>query len=712
MCEVEKKLNVSWQLVSQFVSWDFCRYMCEQSENQSSETDVLTFLRNMIVSRTEKRATEITKQEIVAKFIMEIKMIRSKSRMKCIVDLSETVKKICPELNASIANLLHHLENLLNVLEWNEDSEKDELILARIDQTVNDFTTEACKLLPLPDLLQVVSSWIHSELQAKVQKARKKPVTNHDLYQRVVNCLKEETIEPSEAKAIAEALYEDKILEKIINTDTEVEADSQQNSLIFSSQQNSLIFSSQQNSPFLKPRQKNPRPLSFQSPKQSSQPLQLFSQDDRDQEKQLDSDVLFSLNPIFPQSQQYIPGTQDSLEPSSQQSLAPSEQFRVIEGIQKLGSLNPIETYLFKPTCPEPLIPSAKPQDKVNPPVHHSEEPSETHSDLSDFSPQLIVAKNKNIRRLSSPEPEFYTAPDEVLEDNVVNVESDASSDFCPEKINPSNRRRKRYVRQIDSDLDLSDEEVPVVVQRVSNSNEKTSSKSWLNFFSDNHNGSDTSDCDQNDECRFLTPTMFKTGATQTQPNRPPPNAVIWSSDDETYNSSVVTDPPSSQHVEDPTFRIHINKKNLIASQSPPQTREKKKIVATKRVRKKQLQSPKILKTAKQMTLSGFGFSSDTSTVSSLKEIATKKVPEKKHFRLFDNDRMPSVLKPNVSNESALFEKPTLKKKPKTVPKLEELGKKRRCVECKITFKTPKELKKHVFMVHTTEVFDSTEEFM
>lgn len=53
MCEVAKQLNVAWQLVSQFVSWDFCRYMCEQSENQASETDALTFLRSKLAFRIQ-----------------------------------------------------------------------------------------------------------------------------------------------------------------------------------------------------------------------------------------------------------------------------------------------------------------------------------------------------------------------------------------------------------------------------------------------------------------------------------------------------------------------------------------------------------------------------------------------------------------------------------------------------------------------------------
>lgn len=47
MCDVQNNIRLTWQLVSQFVSWDFCRYMSEQNENNASEIDVLTFLRSM-----------------------------------------------------------------------------------------------------------------------------------------------------------------------------------------------------------------------------------------------------------------------------------------------------------------------------------------------------------------------------------------------------------------------------------------------------------------------------------------------------------------------------------------------------------------------------------------------------------------------------------------------------------------------------------------
>ncbi|KFM75718.1 hypothetical protein X975_18839, partial [Stegodyphus mimosarum] len=160
MCDIESSVRLSWQLVSQFVSWEFCRYISEQNGNQGSEVDVLTYLRNMIVEKTDKSILDITKHEIIAKFIMEIKAIRTISRLSCVSDLSETVMKICPELKPSVVKLLHHLETFVNLIDGNSDYEKGELIELRIEDAIENFCKEATKFLPMPNLIPVVDFWV------------------------------------------------------------------------------------------------------------------------------------------------------------------------------------------------------------------------------------------------------------------------------------------------------------------------------------------------------------------------------------------------------------------------------------------------------------------------------------------------------------------------------------------------------------------------
>lgn len=289
-----------------------------------------------------------------------------------------------------------------------------------------------------------------------------------------------------------------------INITFQIVADSQENCSFISSQQNSPLVTSVQTSPFNKPKKNAPSVQSQLRSTDSEKSLRLPTQHEQPipmQEQQLDSDRLFTLEPLFPQRQQnqFFRNTQDSLEPSSQQSLAPSEQYRLTEGIQNLGSLNPIETYLFKPTCPEPLFP---PQA-----VEFAHPKGD--SDVSDSSPVIKIPRNKNHQRLPSPEPEFYTAPDEVSEALCPMVDSDDSSDFSPEKISSVSKHRKKCARQIDSDLDLSDDaaDVPKVVSYK----ERSFNSRLSNFFVGNRSESDTSDCDKDEDFRFLTPTIFKT---------------------------------------------------------------------------------------------------------------------------------------------------------------------------------------------------------
>lgn len=63
----------------------------------------------MIVQRTEKSVSDVTKHEILAKFIMEIKAVNN-FQNPSIISLSESVKRICPELSSAVGKLIHHLE--------------------------------------------------------------------------------------------------------------------------------------------------------------------------------------------------------------------------------------------------------------------------------------------------------------------------------------------------------------------------------------------------------------------------------------------------------------------------------------------------------------------------------------------------------------------------------------------------------------------------
>ncbi|XP_054716330.1 uncharacterized protein LOC129225836 [Uloborus diversus] len=225
----EKEVRFAWKLVAQFVSWDFCRYVCQQSNNDEPETDVLTFLRNMFVERTEKLISEVTKHEIIAKFILEVKAIRSLSRLPCVVALSKTVQIICPELREDVVKLLRHLESLLNILDSSQECLNSELIELRMVDAVSVFTKEANKLLPPPDLLQIIQPWAN--------KTKPKRMYNKPLFEKVLMCLQKETITALEARLITVAACEDSVLQKIVlqaESETELETDSETFSFVSS----------------------------------------------------------------------------------------------------------------------------------------------------------------------------------------------------------------------------------------------------------------------------------------------------------------------------------------------------------------------------------------------------------------------------------------------------------------------------------------------
>ncbi|PRD27518.1 UNVERIFIED_CONTAM: hypothetical protein NCL1_35148 [Trichonephila clavipes] len=110
---------------------------------------------NVVVERTEKAASDVTKQEIIARFLMEVSTIRTLSRMPLIHKLSESVIEKCPELETFVGDLLGKLEWLLETLEKDKYPGMKEEILSRISREVNKFNNEACKNLPLPKLLEV-----------------------------------------------------------------------------------------------------------------------------------------------------------------------------------------------------------------------------------------------------------------------------------------------------------------------------------------------------------------------------------------------------------------------------------------------------------------------------------------------------------------------------------------------------------------------------
>lgn len=63
------------------------------------------------MTRIKERPNDITKHEIVAKFVMDTRTIRSKSRMDyCISAFSKSVTDICPELISPMERLMFHLK--------------------------------------------------------------------------------------------------------------------------------------------------------------------------------------------------------------------------------------------------------------------------------------------------------------------------------------------------------------------------------------------------------------------------------------------------------------------------------------------------------------------------------------------------------------------------------------------------------------------------
>ncbi|GFT88118.1 c2H2-type domain-containing protein [Nephila pilipes] len=635
MCDVEDNIKLSWILVSQFVSWDFCRYMCENGQNRNLEPDVLTFLRNMVVERTEKATDDVTKHEIIARFIMEIRTIQTASKLPLIHKLSKNVIEKCPELEKFVIELLHKLEWLLETLDGDKYPEMQEEILSRITCEVNKFNAEACKSLPLPKLLQVIQTWLHLQFQAQILEVKLRNVKNVELYEKVVDCLKKEKITSEEAKIIARVLYDDKKLEKIVlNIDAQTEADSQSQSLSTQSvqapQQRSSSFQSSHLSdamPTLIP-EINPTNVT-----------QTFSFDP-------------NYSPPVPNNQKQKISLDESFNPSSPEELMePVEHYKGTEATPNLGILNPT-----RPCSSESSGSKPKAQERA------------THEQISSINP-----------RCSS--------------------DSD-SSDLAPvTRLSKKKSRWKKFLKELDCEEDISDEEDVSMIKK----HEKLKHALCEEILIDDpvvnieNNDSDTSDCDKDPEFRFLTPTMFKSDYVE---QNPAPDVILLS-DFESHNSSVVTNPTYSQD-SDPLF-IPRHAKAAFQdhlSKSPPKKRLKPQSKSPRQVKSQIKPSVKIFKdplTPRQMTLRRFGFAVDGA--SNQNPIHQNIEETKKKFKLFNNDNICT----RSSSDSSLFQKNSRSKKQNSNQKFENLGNKRRCEECKKTFKTPTELKKHVFIEHTVE---------
>ncbi|GFR12002.1 c2H2-type domain-containing protein [Trichonephila clavata] len=624
MSETESNIKLSWLLVSQFVSWDFCRYMKGKSDNR--EPDVLTFFRNVVVERTEKAASDVTKHEIIARFLMEVSTIRTLSRMPLIHKLSKSVIEKCPELETVVADLLRKLEWLLETLEEDKYPGMQEEILSRISCEVNKFNIEASKNLPLPKLLEIIQTWLQLQFQAQVLAIKLRNVENVELYRKVVDCLHQEKVTSEEAKIIARTLYEDKKLKRLVlSFDAETEADSQ------SQNQSTSSFQVLEQHPFPNECLKVPSEVNLPNPMAEFNPANVTQS------------FTFEPNysPPVPNNQkQKVSTLEESFNPSSpEEAIEPVEQLKKNDAAQDLVILNPTVSYSIKPSGSQFKIQKEESLEQVP-----SLNPKSSSGSDSDITPATFVSKKK--------------------------------------------RRWKKFLKQIECEEAFSDEEdyVPTIMKdkEPAHRKEELGNGHTHNFFVDN-NDSDTSDCDKDPDIRFLTPTMFK--PDYVAPDKAP--EVMLLSDYGSHSSSITTNPTSTQDT-DPLF-IPVAPRRSSERLLKSQTQALGEIKPQKpSVKNKQL--PRNPVNPRQMTLRRFGFAAnDAGNQNSSQQ---NMEASNKKFKLFNHDRI-------AANESSLFQINTKRKKQYPKQKFENLGSKRHCNECRKTFKTSTELKKHVFIEHT-----------
>ncbi|GIY77586.1 hypothetical protein CDAR_101541, partial [Caerostris darwini] len=562
-------------------------------------------------------------------------------------------------------------------------------------------------------------------------------------------------ITTEEAKIIAQALYDDKVLKRIITNTSKAETeDSQSQSPSTNISQILQRYSCLDHPSLAFSQRKPPSLIPEPVPGNSTQ--------------------AFAFNPVCssPPSncqKEFDLSSEDSFNPSSPEEpigAVKTQRFEVMDRLQDLGPLNVNKSFLFKPVETEIPIPAQTSHIQDSEPMNCSDSDSSNIIPISKKSKSN--AKWKEILTQldiedSLEEPRVTKSkrpPTPILEDLPLANSSDCSdsdlSNIIPvSKKSKSKSKWKEILTQLNIEESLKEpqvtkskrppspilEDIPLAnSSHCSDSNssniipvsKKSKSKSkWKeiltqlniedslepqitkskrspspifenvplansNSLSDIGNESDSSDCDKNAELRFLTPTIFKSDYVPHDKDI----HVVPISDNESHGSSITTNPTNSELI-DPTFKIR-SSTSTKGSVLPPKKRQKtsvKTVPPTKQLKKlvkpskPLLRSNKISETSKQPTLRQLGFSSNVTDKNQNTGVT------KKRFKLFNNDAIFT----RSSDESSLFEKDTRNVKQNLKLKELNLGNKRRCEECKITFRTPTELKKHVFIKHTVE---------
>lgn len=209
-------VDVTWQFVSQFVSWEFCKKLqtLNTIESELHPPDLLSFFREMIVQTTTKSLeSDITKHEIIGKFLEEIKSVQSVTELNVIVSLSMLLKRLCPELTEATTELLAKIKDLLTIA-----SVENDLNLLEIEKQklLIDYSTTACKILPVPDLVKACANYIQESLKEELQES--------SIRKTIIARLRNEHLKESEKLNLLQILQHDEILMEII-TDASTESD-------------------------------------------------------------------------------------------------------------------------------------------------------------------------------------------------------------------------------------------------------------------------------------------------------------------------------------------------------------------------------------------------------------------------------------------------------------------------------------------------------
>lgn len=201
-------VKYTWELISQFVCWEFCRNANFEGDISDviSQTDLLQFFRDMVIKMTTKQyESDITPHEIAAKFIEELSVMASSSnpqgRLPYVVKLSESLKRLCPELKSAVTDLLSAIYSKLYSLGENGPSTLMEDETLR--ENIKIFSVEVFKHLPVPELIKATSSW-----NKPAGKAAKPSVTK----EAVISRLKKEKLTRNEIEKIKSYIEADSLL--------------------------------------------------------------------------------------------------------------------------------------------------------------------------------------------------------------------------------------------------------------------------------------------------------------------------------------------------------------------------------------------------------------------------------------------------------------------------------------------------------------------